>query len=129
MASAALKSALRERLDVLQSLWMRRDAEGIVNELYTQTTEIAGPGSEPLLQGSDVLVGLVRSLVDDSRGAAIRIDRIHSLGGAAAYTWVTWSVLPRDGEAFSMKSLFVWVLTDSGWRIAADMYAEGEIPA
>ncbi|MED5611962.1 DUF4440 domain-containing protein [Pseudomonas sp. JH-2] len=129
MASAALKSALRERLDVLQALWMRRDAKGIVDALYTQTTEIAGPGNEPLVQGPEELAGLVRALVDGSRGAAIRLDRIHALGGAAAYTWVTWSVLPLDGEAFSMKSLFVWVLTDSGWRIAADMYAEGEIPA
>ena len=48
MTSVVLKNALRERLDTLESLWSRRDADSIVRELYTEITEIAGAGSDAL---------------------------------------------------------------------------------
>ncbi|MEE1925476.1 nuclear transport factor 2 family protein [Pseudomonas sp. 148P] len=129
MPSAALKNALQGRLDLLQQLWERRDSDAIVRELYTENTEITGAGSAALYSGSVQLRELLAALVTDSRGASIRIDRLTALGDNAAYTWVTWRVLPLDGEAFSMKSLFVWCLVDGAWRVLADMYAEGEIPA
>ncbi|MHA6197846.1 nuclear transport factor 2 family protein [Pseudomonas wadenswilerensis] len=129
MPSAALKNVLQARLDLLQQLWERRDSDAIVRELYTENTEITGAGSDALYHGSAQLRELLAALVNDSRGASIRIDRLTALGDSAAYTWVTWSVLPLEGEAFSMKSLFVWGLVDGDWRVLADMYAEGEIPA
>lgn len=129
MPSAALTKVLQARLDLLQELWQRRDAKAIVRELYTEKTEITGAGSDELYRGTEQLLQLVVALVSDSSGASIRIDRLSALGDTAAYTWVTWRVVPLQGEAFSMKSLFVWALDDSGWRIVADMYAEGEIPA
>lgn len=129
MPTAALKNALQARLDLLQQLWERRDSTAIVRELYTQDTEITGAGSAALYHGTEQLLELLSALVNDSRGASIRIDRLASLGDNAAYTWVTWRVLPLEGEAFSMKSLFVWRLLDGEWRVLADMYAEGEIPA
>lgn len=129
MPSAALKTALQARLDLLQTLWARRDADAIVRELYTDATEITGAGSDALYHGTAQLRELLTALVTDSRGASIRIDRLTALGDSAAYTWVTWHVLPLQGEAFAMKSLFVWALSDGQWRVIADMYAEGEIPA
>lgn len=129
MPSAALKTALQARLDLLQQLWERRDADAIVRELYTDNTEITGAGSDALYHGNVQLRELLAALTGDTRGASIRIDRLTALGETAAYTWVTWSVLPLEGEAFSMKSLFVWQLIDGDWRVVADMYAEGEIPA
>ncbi len=129
MPTAALKNALQARLDLLQQLWERRDSTAIVRELYTQDTEITGAGSAALYHGTEQLQELLAALVNDSRGASIRIDRLADLGDSAAYTWVTWRVLPLEGEAFSMKSLFVWRLLDGEWRVLADMYAEGEIPA
>ncbi len=129
MPSAALKNALQARLDLLQQLWERRDSDAIVRELYTESTEITGAGSAALYSGSVQLRELLAALVKDSRGASVRIDRLSTLGDNAAYTWVTWRVLPLDGEAFSMKSLFVWGRVDGAWRVLADMYAEGEIPA
>lgn len=129
MPSAALKKALQARLDLLQQLWERRDADAIVRELYTADTEITGAGSDALYHGTAQLQALLALLVNDSRGASIRIDRLTELGESAAYTWVTWRVLPLAGEAFAMKSLFVWQRLDGDWRVVADMYAEGEIPA
>lgn len=129
MPSAALKKALQARLDLLQQLWERRDADAIVRELYTENTEITGAGSDALYHGNAQLRELLAALTGDTRGASIRIDRLTPLGDTAAYTWVTWSVLPLEGEAFAMKSLFVWQLLDGDWRVVADMYAEGEIPA
>lgn len=129
MPSAALKNALQARLDLLQQLWECRDGDAIVRELYTEDTEITGAGSDALYHGSAQLRELLAVLVNDSRGASIRIDRLTELADSAAYTWVTWRVLPLQGEAFSMKSLFVWRRVEGDWRVVADMYAEGEIPA
>jgi hypothetical protein len=129
MTTAALNSALRLRLDLLEDLWRRDDAEGITHELYTDATEITGAGTEALYTGNEALTEVLRGLVSGSESVQIRIDRLHALGELAAYTWVTWTVQVFDGEPFLMKSLFVWELTGKGWRIVADMYAEGEIPA
>ncbi len=127
MTTAALNLALQARLDLLQTLWALGDAAGIVAELYTEHTEITGAGNDALFQGPAALQALMTEMVEGSRGASIRIDRLRTLGECAAYTWVTWHVLPVQGEAFAMKSLFVWQLTEAGWRIVADMYAEGQI--
>lgn len=129
MPSAALKTTLQARLDLLQTLWERRDAEGIVRELYSENTEITGAGSDALYHGGAQLRELIATLTAGSRGASLRIDRFTALGSSAAYTWVTWNVQPLEGEGFAMKSLFVWTLVEGQWRIVADMYAEGEIPA
>ncbi|OLS61221.1 nuclear transport factor 2 family protein [Pseudomonas putida] len=129
MPDAALRNALQARLELLQQLWERRDGNAIVRELYTENTEITGAGSDALYHGTEKLQALLAVLVNDSRGASIRIDRLAELGEGAAYTWVTWRVLPLAGDAFSMKSLFVWRLIGGDWRVVADMYAEGEIPA
>lgn len=126
--SDELNVALRERLNVLEMLWKEQDASGIVQQLYTNETEITGAGTPELYSGGSALVDLVAALVGDTRSASIRIDRVRALAPGVAYTWVTWEVQPKDGEAFNMKSLFVWKLESQGWRIAADMYADGVIP-
>lgn len=122
-----LTVALRERLDNLEKLWIKGDAQGIVDQLYTAETQITGPGTDPVAQGPQQLTELVNFLVSDSKSATIRIDHTQALGKDSAYTWVTWEVLPKEGDAFKMKSLFVWMNTEKGWRLVADMYAEGEI--
>lgn len=126
--SDELNVALRERLDVLETLWKEQDASGIVQQLYTNETEITGAGTPELYSGGAALGELVATLLGDTRSASIRIDRLRALVPSVAYTWVTWDVQPKDGEAFNMKSLFVWRLESQGWRIAADMYADGVIP-
>lgn len=126
--SDELNIALRERLDVLETLWKEQDASGIVEELYTNDTEITGAGTPELYSGSAALAELVGGMLGDTRSASIRIDRLRALVPTVAYTWVTWNVQPKDGEVFNMKSLFVWKLESQGWRIAADMYSEGVIP-
>lgn len=123
-----LNVALRERLDVLETLWKQKDASGIVHQLYTDETEITGAGTPELYLGSSAIGDLVAALVGDTRSASIRIDRLRGLAPGVAYTWVTWEVLSNAAETFNMKSLFVWKLESQGWRIVADMYADGVIP-
>jgi len=123
-----LTQALRERLDVVEAKWGQKDAAGIVKETYLPETTITGEQSAPLYTGTAQLTELVESLVKDSKSADIAIDRVTALGQDAAYSWVTWTVVPNQGETFKMKSLFVWKQTPQGWRVVADMYAAGEIP-
>ncbi|MVW85793.1 DUF4440 domain-containing protein [Pseudomonas sp. PB101] len=123
-----LNVALRERLDVLETLWKQKDASAIVHQLYSDETEITGAGASQLYFGSSAIGDLVAALVGDTRSASIRIDRLRALAPGVAYTWVTWEVLSNAAETFNMKSLFVWKLESQGWRIVADMYADGVIP-
>jgi len=123
-----LSQALRERLDLVETKWAEKDATGIVRETYVAETEITGEQTEPLFTGTEQLTELVDSLVQDSRSARIVLNRVTPLGADSAYSWVTWTVQPNEGEAFKMKSLFVWKHTPEGWRVVADMYATGEIP-
>ncbi len=122
-----LHAALRERLDVLEQCWLAADAPAIVEQLYTEQTQITGPGEAPVYQGTRQLTELVGALIAETVKATLRIDHVQPLAQDAAYSWVTWHVQPREGEPFKMKSLFVWERTAEGWRLQADMYAEGEI--
>lgn len=127
-AQSELTKALRERLDLVETKWTEKDAVGIVRETYVPETEITGEQTEPLYSGTAQLTELVESLVKDSKSAEIAINRVTPLGKDNAYSWVTWTVVPNEGEPFKMKSLFVWKQTAQGWRVVADMYASGEIP-
>ncbi|MNF33412.1 hypothetical protein D3C84_142260 [compost metagenome] len=91
-------------------------------------TEITGEQTPTLYTGTAQLTELVESLVKDSKSADIALNRVTALDKDSAYSWVTWTVVPNEGEPFKMKSLFVWKQTPQGWRVVADMYASGEIP-
>lgn len=123
-----ITKALRERLDLVETKWGQKDAAGIVAETYVPETEITGEQTPLLYTGTARLTELVESLVKDSKSANIAINRVTPLGKDGAYSWVTWTVVPNEGESFKMKSLFVWKQTAQGWRVVADMYASGEIP-
>lgn len=123
-----MKNDLQQRLDVLAALWESKDAQGIVRECYVDHTEITGAGTPELFTGKQALTELVSGLLQSSRSAQIRIDRCTALTPGTAYTWVTWDVTTDEQEVFNMKSLFVWQQFSEGWRIVADMYAEGVIP-
>lgn len=127
-SQSELTQALRERLDVVEAKWGQKDAAGIVAETYVPETEITGEQSTPLYTGTAQLTELIETLVKDSKSADIALNRVTALGKDAAYSWVTWTVVPNQGETFKMKSLFVWKQTPQGWRVVADMYAAGEIP-
>ncbi|WP_249674052.1 DUF4440 domain-containing protein [Pseudomonas abieticivorans] len=129
MQNNELGDALRERLNVLEALWQQKDAAAIVDELYTHDTEITGAGTTHLYSGSGALRDLVATLVTDTHAARIRIDRLRRLAENVAYTWVTWELQTDEPAPFHMKSLFVWTLEAQGWRIIADMYADGVISA
>jgi hypothetical protein len=121
--------ALRERLNVLETLWLEKNSNEIVHQLYTDETEITGAETDELYSGTGALRELVALLVADTCSAAIRIDRLRPLASDVVYTWVTWDLESKHGEPFNMKSLFIWKRQDQGWRIVADMYAGGVIPA
>lgn len=124
-----LHDALQAQLNQLRTLWQRKDAAGIYQALYTPDTEITGAGTPELFTGEAALTQLVSELVSGSPDAKIDINHVRALGDDAAYTWVTWLVSQEQGEPFQMKSLFLWRKVDGAWRIVADFYAEGTIPA
>lgn len=127
-SQAELTQALRERLDLVETKWGQKDAAGIVKETYLPETEITGEQTPTLYTGTAQLTELIETLVKDSKSTDIALNRVTALDKDSAYSWVTWTVVPNEGEPFKMKSLFVWKKTPQGWRVVADMYASGEIP-
>ncbi|WP_455286852.1 YybH family protein [Cupriavidus necator] len=128
--SEAIDKALRQQLRIIEQKWQSGDAKGLVDAAYTEQTSITGEGTPELYVGKAQLHTLVSGLLSEPSSAAITVKRTQVLNPNAAYTWVTWDVRPKNAgqKPFQMKSLFVWARTGAGWRIVADMYANGFIP-
>lgn len=122
---------VKQKLALVESKWVKKDAAGLVDSLYVPETEITGEGVPELFTGKDQLNGLITHLMEGAKSTSIKLDKLEMLGEGSAYTWVTWNVLPegKDEKPFKMKSLFVWKHIDGDWRIVADMFATGEIPS
>lgn len=122
------RQSIDGKLQAIASLWPKKDAKDVVENVYTEQTEITGEGVNELYKGKAQLIGLVSHLMDGSSSTVIHLDRLHQIGDDAAYTWVTWDVTPAGNEApFKMKSLFVWKKEHGDWFIVADMFAAGAI--
>lgn len=123
------RQQIDSKLQRIASLWPKKDAKAVVDEVYTEQTEITGEGVDELYRGKAELTGLISHLMEGAKNTVIHLDRIQQMGADAAYTWVTWNVTPTGNEApFKMKSLFVWKKERGEWFIVADMFASGSIP-
>lgn len=128
-AASNAQQQIDSKLHGIASLWPKKDAQAVVDAVYTEQTEITGEGVEELYKGKKQLAGLVAHLMEGSKSTTINLDRLVQLSDSSAYTWVTWNVTPAGDEApFKMKSLFVWKKENGNWFIVADMFASGAIP-
>ncbi len=127
-ASEPLQCILESKLNGIAASWPKKDAKTVVEQVYTEQTQITGEGVAELYQGKAQLTGLVQHLMEGSRSTVIHLNRLVQLNAESAYTWVTWDVTPAGNEApFKMKSLFVWKKEHGNWFIVADMFANGAI--
>ncbi|MFF7065631.1 DUF4440 domain-containing protein [Pseudomonas sp. NPDC008258] len=122
------RHSIDAKLQGIAGLWSKKDAKAVVDEVYTEQTEITGEGVNQLYKGKAQLTELLSRLMEGSRSTVLHLDRLQQIGDDAAYTWVTWDVTPVGDELpFKMKSLFVWKKEHGAWYIVADMFAAGAI--
>lgn len=127
-SSEPLQTIIESKLDGIAASWPKKDAKTVVEQVYTDQTQITGEGVAELYQGKAQLTGLIQHLMEGSKSTVIHLNRLVQLNDESAYTWVTWDVTPAGNEApFKMKSLFVWKKEHGNWSIVADMFANGAI--
>lgn len=130
-AASPSEQAVAKKLARVEQVWPSQNAKALVADLYTPNTEITGEGMPEVARGTAQLTGLVQHLMDGAKSTKISLNKFVQLDPDHAWSWVTWDVVPRDAKEkpFKMKSLFVWEKYKGDWRIAADLFANGEIPA
>jgi hypothetical protein len=126
-AQATLQSQLQARLDVAYGLWGSGDAARFVREFMTDDAVITASDSPKVWKGTAEGVECVQELMKSI--TAIRATGVYTraLGPKAAMQFVVFQLTTRDPaqqKSLSVaKSLYVWVKTARGWRVAADHYS------
>lgn len=126
-AQAKLQAQLQARLDVAYGLWGSGDAARFIREFMTDDVVITASDSPKVWRGTAEGVDCVRELMKSI--TAIRATGVYTraLGPNAAMQFVTFQLTTRDPsqqKSLSVaKSLYVWVKTAKGWRVAADHYS------
>lgn len=126
-AQAKLQSVLQARLDVAYGLWGSGDAARFIREFMTDDVVITASDSPRVWKGTAQAVECVQELMKSI--SAIRATGVYTraLGPNAAMQFVTFQLTARDPNQQKnlsvAKSLYVWVKTARGWRVAADHYS------
>ena len=126
-AQAKLQSQLQARLDVAYGLWGSGDAARFIREFMTDDVVITASDSPKVWKGTAEGVECVQELMKSV--SAIRATGVYTraLGPNAAMQFVTFQLTARDPSQQKnlsvAKSLYVWVKTARGWRVAADHYS------
>jgi hypothetical protein len=97
-SSEPLQSVIESKLNGIAASWPKKDAKTVVEQVYTEQTQITGEGVAELYQGKAQLTGLVQHLMAGSRSTVIHLNRLVQLNDESAYTWVTWDVTPAGNE-------------------------------
>jgi hypothetical protein len=126
-AQATLQSQLQARLDVAYGLWGSGDAARFIREFMTDDVVITASDSPKVWKGTAEAVECVRELMKSITAIQATGVYTRALGANAAMQFVTFQLTTRDPnqqKSLSVaKSLYVWVKTPRGWRVAADHYS------
>lgn len=123
-----LERELQARLDYAYGpVWASGDAERFVSEFLADDAVITASDGPTVWKGRDRGVQLIKDLMKSL--SALRAKAVYTrvLGPRAAFQYVVFDLTARDPaqqkELSSAKSLYVWVKTKHGWRVAADHYS------
>ncbi|MEL7897118.1 DUF4440 domain-containing protein [Vreelandella neptunia] len=92
--------------------------------MYADDVVVVGEGSEGALRGMDELMPTIESIIEGSESCSIRMDDA-KVNGDQAWSFADWTCQVADGEAFDVRTLYVWEKQDAGWRVTAEMYGFG----
>lgn len=128
-ASEAVPAGIRQQLKLIEEKWAGKDADAIHRQVFMADAVVSGEGMPAPARGGAALRQLLAGMVADAKSVKLVVDGGRALGPAATLTWMTWIVTPRaeGSPEMRMQSLTVWNKTPEGWKIAADMFAQGDL--
>lgn len=115
------------RMRRIEQLWQAGNTRAMADSLYTDDAIIAGEGLPQPVRGKARIKDLLDQLVKDARDVRLATGAMQELGKSASATWITWTVTPREGAPFVVRSLLIWKKGSDGWRIASDMFSMGDL--
>jgi uncharacterized protein (TIGR02246 family) len=126
--SAALQKQLQARLDyVYGPVWAKGDADLFVKEFLTDDAIITASDGPTVWNSKPANVELIKELMKSISALQATAVYTRALGPRAAMQFVVFKLTARDPaqqkSLSAAKSLYVWVKTPQGWRVAADHYS------
>ena len=124
--AADLQAVLQERLSyVYGPVWASGDAAKFVDEALTNDAVITAADGPKVWKGRTQSVELVKELLKAYSKITPTAVYTKSLGPSAALQFVVFDVTVADAAhtKSTAKSLYVWIKTAAGWRVAADHYS------
>jgi len=125
-SDAALHQTLQGQLDhAYGPIWATGDAAKFVSEFLTDDVVITASDSPAVWAGNVQSTKLIAELLAAYPRITATAVWTAPLGSEAAYQFVVFQLMPADEKAapVTAKSLYVWVKTENGWRVAADHYS------
>jgi uncharacterized protein (TIGR02246 family) len=111
----------------LGPLWASNDAERFVSEFFTEDAIATASDGPTAWHGRAQNIELIRDFMKAYKGLTPHVQFTRRLGEDAAYQFVVFDLIPRDPQQSpkmgGAKSLYVWIKTKAGWRVAADHYS------
>lgn len=126
--TSTLERELQARLDYAYGpVWASGDAARFVREFLTDDTVITASDGPTVWKGRERSIELIMDLMKSLKALRAKAVYTRALGPNAAFQYVVFDMTARDPaqqkDLSSAKSLYVWVRTKHGWRVAADHYS------
>lgn len=123
-----LEKALQARLDECYGpIWARGDAAAFVREFLTDDAVLTASDGPKVWQGEAQSLELIKDLMKAISSIKAKAVYTRVLGPNAAFQFVSFQITARDpkqqASIGTAKSLYVWIKTQQGWRVAADHYS------
>lgn len=125
-SDATLHQTLQGKLDQAYGpIWVTGDAAKFVSEFLTDDVVITASDSPTVWAGNAQSTKLIAELIAAYPHITATAVWTAPLGSEAAYQFVVFQLMPADEKEapVTAKSLYVWVKTANGWRVAADHYS------
>ncbi|MGO8858519.1 MAG: YybH family protein [Steroidobacteraceae bacterium] len=127
-SSGSLEKELQARLDYAYGpVWASGDATRFVNEFLTDDAVVTASDAPTVWKGRARSIELIKDLMKSISSLRAKAVYTRSLDPHAAFQFVVFDLTARDPSQqkslSAAKSLYVWVKTKHGWRVAADHYS------
>ena len=125
----SLQRTLQKRLDLVYgTIFESGDANKMVQQLLADDAVMTASDGPKVWRGPGEALEVAQELIKTYKTIKATAVWTKAAGHDAAYQFVVFKLTPRNSDQAPpipnvAKSLYVWVKTSKGWRIAADHFS------